>query len=115
MVRSRRFYSCGLSSVLGLGTETHKSGGLAKKGKNKNTVNNSLVSSEAGRVPTKSQLSASGAVGFTSSCAPVAVYAACTECQTRRDQSARRGFSISPPGYCPQQQEQHSAWELARM
>jgi len=80
VVRIGRFYSCGLSSVFGLGTETHKSGGLAKKGKKKK-YSNSFVSSEAGLVLTKSQPSASRVAGFTSSCAHVAVCAAGTECQ----------------------------------
>ena len=47
--------------------------------------------------------------GLTYSCAPVGVCAACTERQRHPlDQSARRGLSISTPGYRPPRQEQRS-------
>ena len=59
---------------------------------------NSFVSSEAGLVPTKSQLSASRVAGFTSSCAPEAGCAAGTERPLRSfsKMTAFRSYSWLP-------------------
>lgn len=62
-----------------------------KRGKKKE-YSNSSVSSEAGLVPTKSQLNASREAAFTSSCAPVTVLLVPNVRDTPRSVSKKRAF-----------------------